>query len=363
MFLSFEDVGPKLTREDIFDHIDEEQIYKAWCSDFPKKVCKRPWPGEKREKHMSFGFFQRGKKWMWKDHARDEAGDVFKFVGLMEGTDYHGALALIAERFHITVADLNPIIIKQRFDKRAQHKAEERSRSLIQIVQRPMHTHDYEWWNRLLITPGILNGYYVGAGREVWVDKKIIWYNKDENPIYYLLSPITKNVKAYRPLERNKDYKFLSSMDPLYDVHGYHQCQIKLNPGRPMLITKSFKDVMFFRAFGINAISNTSETTNWNMDFIRHLKKYCFPILGLYDTDIAGIKGLRKLKQHGIPGMIMPLSWKHNYGAKDPTDLWLSNYRKVYDLLNFIYGYFEQCRLAGSYLPVTGRLYHPGEAA
>lgn len=364
MLLSFEDLGPKLTKEDILRQVSEEAIYKRFCKEFPSRSMPSPF---REDKNPSFGFYKGTKgnmagKWLWKDlGGNGDGGDVFEFIMKDQRTDFNGALQLIAKAFHITTAYRNDIIIRDRFSKQAANEAGKRSRTLIQVVRRDITQKEYEWWNRILLTPTLLEFYLMRAAKEVWVDKKLFWFHKAENPIYYFLSPVSKNVKCYRPLEPHKKRKWLSNQDPLRDIQGYHQCMIKQRPGRPLLLVNSLKTAAFFRAFHINAMANTGEHVHFDPDFIRHIKKYCYPIIYLGDNDWPGMRAtIKHEKRTDIPGIIIPRKWATFNGkpASDPPDLWLANYRKVYDLLNLIYDYIQLIRATGSRAVTPRELRH-----
>lgn len=357
MYIDFDNVGPRLTLEDILEKVSEEAIYKKFCSKFPSKLFHSPF---RTDKNPSFGFYKKGARWFWKDQGSGEHGGVVDFVQMDQKTDFKGALEIIAKEFFITTGYRTNIIESRTFNNAAVDKAEQKQRSLIQVIRRPYTADEYKWWHRILIDKKMLEFYFMRAAQEVWVNKKLFWFNKDDNPIYYYLSPISQNVKCYRPLEKDKKRKWLSNQDPLRDIQGYWQCNIKAAPRRPLLLVKSLKEVAFMRVFGFNAMANTAEHTHYHPDFIRHIRKYCWPILYLGDNDWPGRRAVIKL-WHGhrtfpgynIPGLIIPQHW----GAKDPTDLWLHDYRKVYDLLNLIYAYFETIRNAGEGAVFTRGLY------
>lgn len=342
MQLSFEDAERKLSKTYILEKVTEEAIYKRFAPGFPKKSCKSPF---REDKHDSFGFFPKKGHWYWKDlGGNGDHGDVFDYVMKDQKTDFQGALEAIASAFFITT-EYTPIVVSRMFNVQAADQANQRSRSLIQVIRRDFESWEYGWWNRILIHKGLMEFYFIRAAKEVWVDKQLYWWNRSDNPIYYYLSPISKNIKAYRPEEQDKRRKWLSSQDPFSDIQGYWQCNIKRNSGKPLLLVKSLKECAFFRAFGFNAMANTSEHTSFHPDFIRHIRKYCFPIIYIGDNDWPGRKATLKIeKRYNIPVMLVPRRW----GAKDPTDLWLVDYRKVYELLKYIYDYIEYLRIAGA---------------
>lgn len=355
MTLSFEDVGGKVKMKDILQKVSEEMIYQRFARDFPKQICKSPFRTDKTD---SFGFYKKGGHWRWKDlGGNGDEGDVFDYVARLERTDVPGAIRLVADAFNIMAE--NSTASYRNYEYSSAGKTEDRQRKLIQVIPRPLDDFDKALWNKINIHPGIMNMYLIRATNEVWVNKKLVWEDKGDNPIYYYLSPITRNIKAYRPLETNKKRRWLSNQDPHFDIQGYHQCQIKRCPGRPLLLVKSLKEAAFFRTFGFNAMANTAEHTSFDMDFIRHIKKYCFPIIYLGDNDWPGLRAAVKIKQrYDIPPLAIPQKW----GAKDPTDLWVHNYRKVYDLLNLIHDYIQTIRIAGPGAHPPRGLYYPREA-
>lgn len=351
--IDFDSLGPKLTKEDILAKVSEEEIYRKFCKHFPKRVFPSPF---RKDAHASFGFFKRGNSWLWKDIAMGDAGNVFQFVMRDQGLDYQGALKLIADIFFITAEGKNNIIIRSKFSRSEADKAEARGRSLIQVVRKEMTQADYDWWNGRLITPQIMDAYMIRAAKEIWVDKRPVWFSKPNNPIYYWLFPFSNNVKCYRPLEPNKQWKWISNADDTKDVQGYQQCQIKLNPGKPLILTKSMKECAFFRAFHINAMASNAEGYIINADFIRHIKKYCYPIISLYDNDEAGYKGAKRLEDaYGIPPVFINKEW----GAKDPTDLWTTNYHKFYYFLNLLHEYINSISRYGYLVETPRELRYP----
>lgn len=357
MHISFDEAGPKLTKQHILNRVTDEQIYRRFSKDFPKRCCKRPWPGT-IDNNDSFGFLKREGQWYWKDMAWDEAGDVFAFVQRLHMCDFKMALNIIAQSFCI-VPEQDLLIDRIPRPSLIDQPKEEVKRKLIQVVRKSFRKIDIDWWNSLNISPNLLDYYNVRAAKEVWIDKELVWFHKEDNPIFYYINPRSGHIQVYRPWEKVKKRRFRTNMDPLVDVHGYDQCRIKEAPDRPLLITKSMKDVLFFRSFGYNAIANTAETNNFDPDFIRHIKKYCFPILLVGDNDIPGVKKAVKIrKQFDIPNTFICEQWK----AKDPTDLWKSDYRKVYDLLNQINEHIEFIRRAGRGAGSTTGLCDSGKA-
>lgn len=360
---NFERISQYVSKEDILSKVGDTNIYKRFCSQFPEKLMHCPW---RTDNNPSFGFFDVGGKWLWKDMALDESGDVFQFVQKLFATDFKGALNLISSAFNIQAESKSvfqpPTIIKTTSVGSA--KAEE-ERIIIDIPQRrPLNDFDYNVWAKWNWSQGTINMYNVMVADEVWfrkpdADTFVCWGRYTENnPIYFWSHPYTTHVKCYKPFEQNKRRKWLNNCDNYTDVQGYAQCQIKQYPNRPLLLTSSLKEVGFFRTFGFNAMAGHTEGSKFSPDFIRHLYKYCNPILSAYDSDEAGVKAAIFLrKQYNIQPVFV---CNANHKAKDPTDLWMEDYRASYryiQLLNEMIEYYGVTQRAPRGLDITGELH------
>lgn len=349
--LSFDNLGPKLTIQGLLSAINEEEIYRRWSKDFPSSSCHCPW---RKDKTASFGFYKDGTRWMWKDMGGDRSfGDVIDFVKRMENLiSIPSTLQLIAETFNYSPGYTTNKIIRGHFPQQDENTGKyNKQRALIQAVRREPNASDLAFLQRRLITPQTMKYYMIRVADEVWLkrpewkEKKCVWVYKENNPIFYWLSPFSNHIKCYRPFESNPKAKWLSNMDDNTDVQGYVQCRIKEAPGRPLLLVKSMMEIGFFRSFGINTMAPNGEGYHVNPDFIRHIKKYCNPIISVYDPDPAGITGMKYLKKnYQIPGLVIPKSMRPYKGMKDPTDIWTKDYKTGYKLLNLIYEYIEHQR-------------------
>lgn len=338
---NFDNIRLYINKDEILARVTEEQIFSRFCSEFPAKIMNNPFPGVK-DVHPSFGFFQLNGKWLWKNLATGECGDAFKFVEKMYSIDFKDALTKIQDAFNIETWSPREkdkmMIINKPYHQGFMSKSEEQ-RTKIWAVNRPLTDDDYEIWEQWNISPSIMRLLQIKGGEEIWFqrpngDKKLWAYHKPDNPLYYFTFPYSKHIKAYKPFEVNKKFKWLNNCDNLIDIQGYDQCRIKERPGLPMLLVKSMKEVGFFRSFGYNAVSAHSENSRYNPDFIRHLFKYCKPIISIYDSDPAGVLGAMYLRKHyGIPMLML---CRAHLSSKDPTDRWVENKESVFQFLNLL---------------------------
>lgn len=340
MILSFENVGPKLTIADILNHVTEERILNQWQPKFPKEliICS-PF---RKDRSPSFCFSNKSGRWKWKDFGTGDTGDAFDYVAIAEGTNVEGAMKIIACVFGITPGFTGNKIIRNSFIQ-APYEKKNKTGALVQVLVKKPLKQDLDYFNRVLITPQSMKYYQIGVAEEVWLrkndqeEKKLLWSYRENNPIYYIKSPLSDHIKCWRPYEQDKKKKWISNMDDKIDIMGYAQANIKICPGKPMIITKSIIEIGFFRAFGFNSIAQNSEEYHISPDFIRHLQKYCYPVISILDPDLAGVKGMQRLKKLGVPALVIP----RNLGGKDPTDIWRNNYKNGYKLINLINEYIE----------------------
>ncbi len=101
--------------------------------------------------------------------------------------------------------------------------------------------------------------------------------------------------------------------------------QLDKSGGEYLVITKSLKDVMVLYEFGIPAIAPNSENLFVTDAQYKKLKSKFKNILVLYDNDLAGIQGLKRIKNKypEIKVSFIP----RKYGVKD-----ISDFRKKYGL-------------------------------
>jgi hypothetical protein len=335
----------------ILKSVSEEAIYQQFAgSIFPKESVRSPMPN-RRDENPSFGFFVKRGKWQWKDNATGEGGDCFDFVATLESTDIDGAVNIIAKTFNIDGYNTADII--RNLPGHDNSLKQQRRRSLIQAERKNYTQAELNLWKSFNLNPAMLDFLKIRSASCVWLQKhdwpepRKIWISTPEDPIFYWVSPYSNHIKCYRPLHPDKRFKWLSNMDDATDIQGYQQARIKQCPGRPLILSKSMKEIGFFQTFGFNSMAQNAEGYIIDADFIRHIKTYCYPILAIYDADEAGFKGMRRLwEKYQIPGLFIP-KYAPKRIAKDPTDLWRADHTKAYKLINLTNEYIEHIRRCG----------------
>lgn len=331
MTLDFSKLRQRVTIKDVLSQISEEQIYLKFSSEFPAKLCKSPL---RIDRTPSFGWYYEDGKWKWKDlGGSKEGGDVFDFawkylVRIQNESipDLASLLIRLVEIFNLEV-DFTANVIQQ-LDAAKQRAAG--PKKVIKIVRKPWTYEELQIWKRWAIEAPVLDYYRVYSTKHVFCDDLLYWRTRPVDPIFSFHFPRTDHIKSYRPLTENKKNKFLGNATNELDVQGYDQLRIKERRPKLLIMTKAMKEVMFFRSFGIDAIAGHSESSYFDPDFIRHLKKYCHRIVTLYDNDNTGVSGAWMMRDlHDIPAMFVPRELK----VKNITDLWERSPQESYKLL------------------------------
>lgn len=310
------------------DMVNHLEIYQHYVPEMHMGIQRSPFRLEL--KSASFSLFNSDRGGVkWKDHGQGEMGDVYEFV--VKWYKVHKD-----QVYHLN--DINRVIKNDlKLDPGFVMKHDllfsgnemgptvspkSRERAKIQVRDDGWTSWAYDYWiNRYQICPSILNMYNVGHAKEVWITTNrkatFLWgVSIPENPIYYFYFPMTEHVKCYRPMAKSKKDRWISNCDNHTDIQGYHQLNIKIRKPKLIIATKAMKEIMFYRAFHIDAIAIHGENHIFQPDFIRHLHKYSDEILGVYDNDRPGKHSSWELrKKYNIPVTFIT-------EAKNITDLW-----------------------------------------
>jgi hypothetical protein len=339
--LNFDELlKPSISTEWLLNRISEEDIYRRYSSVFPAKSTRSPF---RKDSNASFGFFKTASGWLWKDLGTGEKGGVFQYVFRELNKQYtltfKEVLQKIAEDFNIQPDYVSlPTFQKRKSSKSVESAISriEKPKKLLQVRNRKWKASDLDYWMQYGITIEILKEYNVGVCSDVYLNGKLFWEESPGNPIFYYFFPHSGNLKIYRPLEINKDAKWLSNVNNMTDIQGYHQCQIKRCSSQKIILTKSMKEVMFLRTFHVPAMAIHGENHDFHPDFIRHLKKYCLSLRSLYDRDRPGLHAAWHLRKvHGVPATIIPHRLDIN-NPKDLTDLWIKDPYSVYPIIEIL---------------------------
>ena len=185
----------------------------------------------------------------------------------------------------------------------------------LKCLKREWTKADLQYWEDFGITLDILKTFNVIPTKAVYKGSKLIWKNSSSNPIYTYLFPNEKKKKIYRPLEKNRKFKFLSSAEISTVYQGFDQLP---ETGDLLIITKSMKDVMTLYSLGYNAIAPNGEGYNLDKQFLEFLEYRFDNIVVLFDNDVAGLEAARRIyDEHRLFYVLIP---SEQFRSKDISE-------------------------------------------
>jgi len=311
-------VFPDIYVKDIFEKVSEYDIFSRYCQNF-KELDKSFSSEFYTDKNPSCYITDNNGKLMYKDFGSTDILNCFEYVMKKYNCNFNEAKLIISNDFNL--ASLKTVINPSFLIGNEKNKVvlNKKSKTIITIKVRNWDIFDYNYWSRYSISFSLLDKYNVFPCSHVYLNKNgktsIIYASKDD-PIYayrFIHEGVT-SYKIYRPLTKNKKYKFIFNGSK-HNIEGEDQLPWV---GDLLVITKSLKDVICLRMMGYNSISLQGEANTLEEDTVVKLKKRFDNIIIFYDPDNQGIESSAKIcSKYGFKSIIVP----PEYNSKDTSDL------------------------------------------
>jgi len=307
-----------LNKENILKKTTEAEIYRHFLGiDYEiGTLINSPLPGRK-DKTPSFGiYWNKAGILLWNDFGnitKNGAGDVFKFVQIMENSTFLESLLLINESMHLGISHTftNSKTIKKKIEYTNYQNKENKKNAFIQIIIQNFTISDLNYWQQGGISKTTLNKFGIFSVKTLYYNFIKLWTYSEINPIYSW--SINNKIKGYRPKEKNKKFKWINNCtgDLIQGIDFIPES------GKILYITKSMKDVVVFYELGIPAIAPQSENIILTEDTINSLFKRFDNIVVMFDNDESGITAMKEYEfMHGLPYEVIPIE----LGVKDPFE-------------------------------------------
>jgi hypothetical protein len=291
------DIHPKITKQYILARLTQEDIFNFYLSNFnvvvqTKSLFSSPF---RRDKDPSCGFKYRGDgKLIMKDFGGDFHGDCFDVVKyIFRYNNFYDILDTIARDFCIHKYENNKPkdfnINTQKLIVESINKVTEKTD--IKIKVRKWLKVDEAYWKKFNITIELLNYYNVYPIQFFWVNGDLKYeFEADDLAYAYYFGKNSDNnekFKIYLPLR--KKFRFRQNCSVLQGLN-------QLKKAEYGVITKSLKDVISLRSFGIQAVAPNSENTKLQLDDILTIRKSIFKPYSFYDNDLTGIRNAKEIR-------------------------------------------------------------------
>ena len=309
--------GESITKEFILSKLTEESIFCYYLG-IPQVSKKLIRSKLRKDKNPTCGFYRNNKGELYlHDFATGEFFNCFSLVMGMYNCSYYQALRIIANDFNLkTINNL------QKTPGKIQQNVKtfvDEGMSKIQIEQKNFTKAELDWWGDYGITLSTLKKFKVYSCKSVFLNDNLFSIVKDPNKVfgYYGGKMDGKELwRIYFPYNKEKGIRFLTNW-PAKKIQGFEMLPEK---GNILVITKSMKDVMCLYEFGIPAIAPNSENLFISNNVLEQLQQRFKHIVVIYDTDLAGLNNMRKIKKEH-PELLY--TWiPRQYKCKDISDLY-----------------------------------------
>lgn len=337
-------VYPKLTKEYILERLDPEKIMafytgipvidhyftgNTFCNPFREDITPT----------CNYFYSLVDDKLRMRDYAGRSNGhddrmfnaDIFDVVALRhklntgDKNSFKLILNIIAKDFRIhRYQDPDEIV---NFDKflSSQRNIKTKLR-IIKVAPRAWNRSDEQYWYKNYgISSVNLKKHKVLPVEQLWVEDRDGLLNRtyvysSKDPAYAYFGGKENDIviwKIYFPFRRHK------SQSKVITNKAFMQGLDTMVPAPIGLITKSYKDVMAMKEFGVQSVSLASESIPPSLDEVFTLKRNFDFVFSLLDFDRAGIRMAQYLrKKHGIQPLMFTRGWygSVDYGVKDFSD-------------------------------------------
>lgn len=313
------EILPTLNKEYILSKISQEQIFEYYLQ-VPIEIgnlIKTPSVIRTGDKDPTFSFYYNEQgKLRAKDHAGYFWGDCFDLVAYIlhlsanDKKSFNVILDQIARDFRLHKYEgANPSITGSTYDSR-DVSTKIKTKTIIQFQPRHWNKIDAEFWKAGNINSILLEEGKVYPCQYIWVNSNVVYNFVPKDPAYaYFFGQ--NDIKIYFPMRDT--YRFISNS-------SYLQGKNILKVDEIGIITKSYKDVLSMRSFGISAVAPSSETVPISKEDWFNCKNTCTHWFSLMDFDRTGILMARKLRNlYGIQPLFFsnykPLQKKSYIGS------------------------------------------------
>ena len=302
---------PKITKEYLLSK-NSEETYMSTYLGIPVKQGLQISP--LRTDHKPTASFHRNKngQLMFHDFGTGFHEDFIGVVMEIYKCTYNQALQIIAEDFNLIPKNNDRVSPKLKISNVI---LEEKPSTQIQITDKPFSKSELSWWKSFGISQQTLKKFKVHSCDSVFLNGNYFGSSTSKSSMFGYYCGTKNGEELWRIyMPQRKTYRFLSNTGKNF-IQGSKQLP---DTGDLLVITKSMKDVMALYEFGIPAIAPCSEVLFISKQQLKKLKERFKHIIVMYDNDLPGIEGMRKIKKQ-YPEL--KFFWiPRKYKAKDTSD-------------------------------------------
>lgn len=332
---------PNLTKAYILERISQEEIMEYYTK---VPVNNDTLAGNsftspmRRDKNPTCNYYygesREGPRLRLRDWNGSFKGDVFDVashftrIKINTSQGFNLLLHQVARDFKIHI--YRDAEERRRLDFQVKEYKRSSSIKIFKVIPRGWNEYDRRYWeDKYGITVPLLKFGKVYGVSELYLQneegdfKQLYSYRKDD-PCYAYHGGKKKGInvwKFYFPLRKDGRRKFLSNYAFIYNAD-------RVLPSKIGIITKSAKDVLVYKKFGIEAIAVPSETYLMTKDEFFDFKSKFDIVFTNFDYDGAGIRLANKYKKvHRCTPLMLT---RGRFGMPDYAVKDLSDFRETF---------------------------------
>lgn len=306
-----------IDRDYVLSRITEEDIFHKYLGIYPnlEDYFTNPLRGDD---HADCKFYRDNtarRALKFKDFAWGVNWDCFNVVQYVEKdvNNFYDALRKVAKDFNLLGSEIDYSVVDSLQEKINLTKKD----TGIRVARREWYNFDLKWWaDNCTDDIRALNYFNVSPIQAAWSGERQIYaYSKNDPGYVFWFGDY--DYKLYFPLR--KEGRFFNNRTTL--LQGWNQLP---ETGENLIITKSYKDVICMRTFGIHAVAPMSESIMITEEQYEELNNRFFNIYSLMDRDRAGMRMSQILrKKYDIQPLLFPtdgILFRQKGEPKDFTD-------------------------------------------
>ena len=323
-------IFPTLNKKYILERVSQEQIMEHYLGVSVKIGILITSPLRKDNNPTCAFYYNMHGRLRFRDLSGHFWGDCFDVVAYVLGTEskskksFQLILHTIAKDFKIHKYESSDAVEKYHIiTKNFFNKKKAKAKLIFKVIPREYNYHDDNYWIKFNIDRNILQHGLVYAAEEIYISRdsynftRIYRYSTKDPAYCYFGGKGTFDIedwKVYYPYRKQKgEQRFHTNSSFLQGKH-------LIKGGILGIITKSYKDVLSIRSFGLQSVAPPAESVLLHQNDYNFMKDNFEVLISCMDYDYAGIKMAQQLKyMYGIqPYMFTNGRFgTFNYGAKD----------------------------------------------
>lgn len=302
---------PEVDRDYVLNRITEEDIFRKYLGLNPnfEDYFINPL---RSDDHADCKFYRDSAgRLKFKDFAWGVNWDCFNVVQYVckDVNNFYDALRKVVADFNLG-GDVNYDIVEGFEEKVSLSKRN----TQLRPKRRQWYDTDLKWWaEHCTGDKRFLDFFNVAPVDILWCGDDIIYRYSKNDPCYVFWFD-NEDYKFYFPYRKNG--RFMNNKTNL--LQGWHQLP---QTADTLVITKSYKDVIAMRTFGIYAVAPMSESILITEEQFEELNNRFFNIYSLMDRDKAGMRMAQILrKKYDIQPLLFPTDGNLYRLKEEPKD-------------------------------------------